>query len=174
MIKQFYKYLKVRFSNQYQYQNILKRDGVTIGKDCEICKDVMFGSEPYMITLGNHVRITSGCKFITHDGGVWVLRKLKNEETIDMFGKITIKDNVHIGINAIIMPGVTIGENCIIGCGAVVTKSIPANQIWGGVPAKFIKTIDEYYDKNESRFDYTKCLNAKEKRKYLDKKYGNR
>lgn len=55
---------------------------------------------------------------------------------------IHIKKNVFIGAHCLIMKGVTIGENAIIGAGSIVTKSIPDNEIWGGNPAKFIKKID--------------------------------
>lgn len=55
---------------------------------------------------------------------------------------VVIGSNVWIGTRAIIMPGVTIGDNCIIGSGAVVTKSFPNNSIIAGVPAKFIKAFD--------------------------------
>ena len=64
-----------------------------------------------MIEIGDNVRITSGVRFVTHDGGVWVLRHKYSElSDIDLFGKIRIGNNVHIGFNAIIMPGVTIGS----------------------------------------------------------------
>lgn len=110
---------------------------MTIGENCEIYKSANFGSEPYLISLGNHVRVNSGVTFVTHDGGYWVLRdpcagfgdKYKNA---DRFGKINVQDNVHIGTNAIIMPGVEIGKNSIIACGAVVTHNVPPNSIWGG------------------------------------------
>lgn len=114
-----------------------RKQGVTIGNDCELYRNVSFGSEPYLVTLGNHVRVTQGVYFITHDGGYWVLR-CKNTAYYETFKyadrimPIVIKDNVHIGINAIIMPGVTIGENSVIGCGAVVTHDIPPNSIAGG------------------------------------------
>lgn len=127
-------------SNQ-QYTKILRKKGLKIGNNCEIYKNVDFGSEPYLVEIGNHVRITSNCKFITHDGGVWVLREIYKNPKIDLFGKIVIGNNVHIGINSIIMPNVKIGNNVIIGCGAVVTKNIPDGEIWGGVPAKFIKKL---------------------------------
>jgi acetyltransferase-like isoleucine patch superfamily enzyme len=55
---------------------------------------------------------------------------------------ICIEDNVFIGGNSIILKGVTIGENSIVAAGSVVTKSIPANEIWGGNPASFIKIVD--------------------------------
>jgi acetyltransferase-like isoleucine patch superfamily enzyme len=54
---------------------------------------------------------------------------------------VTIANNVWIGANAIILPGVDIGENSIVAAGAVVNTDIPANQIWGGIPARFIKAI---------------------------------
>lgn len=150
----------------------LRKKGIKIGNNCEIYKDVSFGSEPYLIEIGNQVRITSGCKFITHDGGVWVLRNNKLLENADIFGRIKIGNNVHIGFNSIIMPGVTIGNNCIIGCGAVVTKDVEDNSIVGGVPAKYIKSIQEYYEKHKNTCDYTKGMNKEEKKKFLYKKYN--
>ena len=55
---------------------------------------------------------------------------------------IVIRRNAWIGANATILPGVTIGENAIIAAGAVVSKDVPANTIVGGIPAKFIKSIN--------------------------------
>ena len=170
MLDRFINKIKFILFNQEQYIDYLRGLGVQIGENCEIYKNTLFGSEPYLIKLGNHVRVTSGVKFITHDGGVWVLRELYNDDTIDLFGQITVGNNVHIGMNSIIMPGVTIGNNVIVGCGAVVTKDIPDNQIWGGVPAKYIKDISDYYEKHRDDFDYTKQLNKHEKKEYLFKK----
>lgn len=142
--------------------------GAVIGDGCEIYSSANFGSEPYLISIGNHVRINGGVQLVTHDGGVWVLRGLKEEyKKVDLFGKIKIGDNVHIGTNAIIMPGVTIGSNCIIGCGAIVTKDVPDNSVAVGVPAHVIETIEEYEVKHKHDFDYTKGLNSEEKRRYL-------
>ena len=117
-----------------------------MGKNCEIFPDVEFGSEPYLIEIGDNVRITNGVRFVTHDGGVWVLRNL-GIKNIDVFGKIIIGNNVHIGWNAIIMPNVRIGNNCVIGAGAVVTHNIPDNSIAVGVPARVIESIAEYQNK---------------------------
>jgi len=147
--------------------------GMKIGENCEIYSSVRFGSEPYLITLGNYVRITDGVQFVTHDGGVWVLRNLsKKLEDIDKFGPINIGNNVHIGMNVTIMPGVSIGNNCIIGCGAVVTRDIPDNSVAVGVPARVIESIDDYLEKNRKNFEHTKEMEKSEKRNYLEKKYN--
>lgn len=146
-------------------------NGLRIGKGCELYGGVSFGSEPYLIEVGNQVRITSGVKFVTHDGGMWVLRNNGLLENADLFGRIKIGNNVHIGINAIIMPGVTIGDNCVIGCGAVVTKSIPSNSIAAGIPAKVIKSLDSYYEDKKDLVDYTKSMTPEEKKTFLLKKY---
>ncbi len=149
---------------------ILRKSGVKIGINSEIFANVNFGSEPYLIELGDNVRITSGVKLTTHDGGLWVLRNLGKLENADRFARIKIGNNVHIGINSIIMPGVVIGDNVVIGAGAVVTKDIPSNSVAAGVPARVIETIDEYYEKNKNKVVFTKNMSINEKRKYIEGK----
>lgn len=146
--------------------------GVHIGENCEIYTNVSFGSEPYLITLGDHVRINENVQFVTHDGGVWVVRGMdKTMADVDRFGPIRVGDNVHIGNNTIIMPGVTIGSNCIIGCGAVVTRDIPDNAVAVGVPARVIESIDAYLQKNRAKFEHTKTMPRDGKKRYLMQKY---
>ncbi len=58
--------------------------------------------------------------------------------------------------------GVTIGNNCII-AGAVVTHSVPSNEIWGGVPARFISTMDDYILKHRGEFEMTKTMSPMKK-----------
>lgn len=160
-----------RHNNPISYA---KSIGVRIGKNCEIDSTVIWGQEPYLIKIGDNVRLTHNVQFITHDGGVWVLRHLKkhkNDEKIDVFGKITIGNNVNIGWNAVIMPGVTIGDNVVVGAGAIVTKDVEPNSIVVGVPARKIETIDEYYKKVLKKCDYTKHLSKEDKKNYLLKKF---
>jgi acetyltransferase-like isoleucine patch superfamily enzyme len=162
-----------KIQRRRNYIDFLRKQGVKIGERCEIYATASFGSEPYLISLGDHVRVNSGVNFVTHDGGVWVLRDLdENLKNADMFGKITVGNNVHIGTNAIIMPGVNIGNNCIIGCGAIVTKSIPDNSIAVGIPARVIESIDEYKQKHINDFDITKALSREDKEKYLNGKFS--
>lgn len=163
-----FKKIKTKWNNKFlTNEEKFKKQGGTIGDNCVILDGVSFGSEPYLITIGNNVRIGIDVRFITHDGGVWVIRKLGWNTECDLFGKISVGDNTHIGTSVIIMPGVNIGKNCVIGCGAVVTKDIPDNSIAAGVPARIISTIEQYYEKNKHLLVPTKNLSPDEKKDFL-------
>ena len=172
MIKKIMKKIVWNIITDKKRIEILRKRGVKIGDKTYIEKNVVFGSEPYLISIGDNVRITSNVKFITHDGGMWVARNLGILENADKFGKINIGNNVNIGWNVILMPGVNVGSNCIIGAGAIVTKDIPNNSVAAGVPARVISSINEYCEKNRDKVDFTKRMTAKEKRLYLEKKYN--
>lgn len=91
--------------------------------------------------------ISFECAFVTHDGSTWVFREQEKYKKVKRFGRITIGNNCFIGCRSTILPGVTIGDNAIIGAGSLVTKSVPEGEVWGGVPAKYITTVDEFADK---------------------------
>lgn len=160
--------LKDRLLKRRSPADYWRKKGCKIGKGAEIYHSANFGSEPYLIEIGENVRVNSGVQLITHDGGVWVLRHWKEEyKNIDLVRRIKIGDNVHIGTNAMIMPGVTVGSNCIIGVGAIVTKDIPDNSICVGVPARVIESLEEYEQKHKGDFIQTKNMDPEQKRKYL-------
>lgn len=69
------------------------------------------------------------------------------------------------------MPNTTIGNNCIVGAGAVITRNIPDNSVVVGVPGKIIGNIEDYYKKNKKQLLKTKGLDRKEKRKILLEQY---
>ena len=98
---------------------------------------------------------------------------MHGDNRLDLLKPIVIEDNVFVGWGAMILPGVTVGKNSIVAAGAVVTKNIPENQVWGGVPAKFIKTIEEYYEDNKEMFLYTHEMEYEEKKNILMDMYEN-
>lgn len=136
--------------------------GVKIGENCLISTRY-WSSEPYLITIGNHVQVTDCVSFHTH-GGSNSIRKEHPE--FDAFGKIIIEDWAYIGAWSHIMPGVTIGEGALVAAGSVVTKSVPSNTVVGGNPAKYISTTDEYIERN-LKYNIGRKLTKKEKREAL-------
>lgn len=158
-------------SNLISIDESFRQLGVKIGKNFSVTGPVSFSSEPYLITLGDDVRLSANVNFVTHDGGMHVIRKYKGIPA-DSFGRITVGNNVFIGMNAMVMPGVNIGDNVIIGSGSIVTKDIPSNSVACGVPAKVIESIDDYYKKNKKNIDLTKNYTPDEKKKYLLEKFN--
>src|SRR5690554_4585573 len=165
-LKKIQKLIYLIFLSNIKYARWL---GVKIGNDCRLVGVVKFGSEPYLVSIGNHVSITSS-SFITHDGGLWVFRE--NHPNIDLIKPIKIGNNVFIGSNSTILPGITIGNNVIVGANSVVTKDLESGFIYAGIPAKKIKSIEEYWKKNSSDFINTKQLNSRNKKIFLKQKYN--
>ena len=135
--------------------------GVNIGKNCRIATR-NWSSEPYLITIGNHVQVTRQVSIYTHGGGHAIRNKILD---FDVFGKVVIEDWAYIGAFSQIMPGVTIGNGAIVAAGSVVTKSVPPCTVVGGNPARYICTVDEYIAKNEkyNTHTYGKSFEAKKK-----------
>ncbi|AOW19030.1 hypothetical protein LPB03_07095 [Polaribacter vadi] len=125
--------------------------GVTIGENCKIYGNSpnIWGTEPFLITIGNNVYITDGCKFINHDGGTLILRK--KLPSLELTAPINIGNDVYLGIETIIMPGIIIGDNVIIGARSIITKNIEENSVVVGIPAKKIKTVDKYFEEIKKR-----------------------
>ena len=139
-----------------------------IGKNVDIVGNVNFGSEPYLITIGDDTTISFDCAFVTHDAATRVIRNLpgENPETV-IYGKISIGKNCFIGCRSVILPNVTIGDNVIIGAGSIVNKDIPSNTVAAGNPCKIICSLDEYKNKHKNDFLYMVSLPFNEKKKYL-------
>ena len=90
------------------------RRGLQIAADCRVIGVPHFGPEPWLISIGRHVTISSGVTFINHDGGTWVFRDQPKYRDVIKFGRITIHDNCFIGFGSTLLPGVTIGRRCAI------------------------------------------------------------
>lgn len=119
----------------------LRARGVRIGGGCWILT-TGFSTEPYLVEIGDRVGISSGVKFVTHEGGAWLLRD--RHPNLQVFGRIRVGDDTLIGMDAIILPGTTIGSRCIVGAGAVVKGEVRDGTVVAGNPARAVKTTDEH------------------------------
>lgn len=122
-------------SGSEQKIKYLRKQGVKIGERCLI-QTLNISNEHCLVAIGNHVAVAAGVQFITHDGGAaWFY---KDELKGGVFGKITLGNDVFIGMNSIILPNTTIGNNCIVGAGSVVRGAFPDGSVIIGNPAKVV------------------------------------
>lgn len=110
----------------------------TIGRNSIIRDCFMIRYKNGKICIGDYVLISHGVtllagEHIYNDKDKFVVHQGSKD------GELNIQDDVWIGANATIMSGVTIGKGAVIGAMSLVNKDIPAYEVWGGVPAKFIK-----------------------------------
>ena len=106
--------------------------------------------QPELISIGNNVKVSSGVQFITHDLISLMLNTREHSDLYEDFnGCIKIDDNVMIGANSLIMPNVHICSDVIIAAGSIVTKDINSSGVWGGVPAKYLKSFEDFIKKRE-------------------------
>lgn len=135
-------YVKLFGVDGEEYAQLIKGHKLffAMGEHCSIIPGTYLGDAKY-IRLGNNVRLAN-CLLLTHDGVINMLRRAYNLN-LDAVGKICIGNNVFIGHSAIVLRNCTIGDNCVVAAGAVVTKDVPANSVVGGVPAKVLCSTDD-------------------------------
>ena len=143
--------------------------GAVVGENCRLIS-CDFGSEPYLVTLGDHVSAT-GTAFVTHDGGVWVFRG--EWPDADLIAPITVGDNVFLGSGCLVMPGVTIGSDVVVGARSLVTQDIPSGSVAAGVPARVLRSLDEYRAKAREQMLPTARLDRDAKRAWLERHFGS-
>lgn len=114
--------LKVKLYKQFNPIRYAKKIGVNFPLgSLHIYGLVEWESEPWLISLGKNVHLTHGVKFITHDGGVLLYRNIVPD--LEITKPITVGNNVYMGNNVIILPGVSIGSNVIIGAEQLYPKT---------------------------------------------------
>lgn len=118
-----------------------RKRGVRIGTGCRILSDVVT-TEPWLITIGDRVTISSDVRLITHDGSGWLVSDDRGRRY--RYAPITIGSEVFIGAGVTILPGVTIGDRVVIGAGSVVSRDVPSDTVAAGVPARPIRSYAEF------------------------------
>ena len=156
---------------QESKREYLRSLGCKVGEGTRFVGKAHVGPDPFLVEIGEDCLLSSNVDFLTHDGGVKVLNTLGffDGQRMDKMARIKVGNNCFIGCEAVIMGGVTIGDNVIIGTRSIVTKDIPSGTVAAGMPAKVICTLEEYYQKNKDRgcFFPTANLGWEEKKKYL-------
>lgn len=118
-----------------------------VGENCYYQSNLL-PAEPFLVTFRDNVAISAGVRIVTHSALNTVFNhEDQSDEYLCRYGRVEIGSNVYIGADAIINYGVTIGDNCIVAAGAVVTKDVPTGSVVGGVPAKIIGSYEESKNK---------------------------
>ncbi len=139
-------------SSNNRFVQYLRNKGMIIGNNTTFLAPIhtfIDEGRAKFIKIGNDCVICRNVTLIAHDYSWTILLKAYNEFLPSGGGKIIIGDNVFIGEGATILRNVTIGDNSIVAAGAVVTKDIPPNSVYGGNPAHFIMSLDDYYAKRK-------------------------
>lgn len=126
---------KIQFINLYR----MGFKGLSLGKNCFLADGVLLDLAD-QIWLGNNVTVAARAMILTHTNVGFKNHPL--QKRFPKFSKqVKIKDGCFIGAGAIILPGVTVGENSFVAAGAVVTKNVSSHSLVGGAPAKLIRKI---------------------------------
>lgn len=151
----------------------VKSLGVNFGVNCKFNKEISFGSEPYLINIGNDFYCSTGIKFVTHDGSINVLRNIYPKlRHADVFGRILIGNNVFLGVNVIVLPNSIVEDNVIVGAGSIVKGHLRSGFVYAGVPAKKVCSLNEYKNKNENKITFSKTLAPDKKKEMLINNLG--
>ena len=121
-----------------------RRAGVTVGQGCRILS-LNFGSEPWLVTIGDHVTVTAGVRFITHDGAGWLIGGRNGRHYY--YAPIEIGNDVFIGVNSVLLPGVRIGSRVVVGACSLINKSVPDGVVVAGSPARVIGSFASFAER---------------------------
>jgi maltose O-acetyltransferase len=121
----------------------LRALGMQIGEDVNLPASTWIDtSHCFLISIGDHVGFGEECLILAHDAQM--------DEFLDAarIGRVMIRESCHVGARCVILPGVEIGPRTLVGAGSVVSRSLPADSVCAGNPAKVICTLDEYLERH--------------------------
>ena len=145
------KELIYRFRGEYTTEKLIKM-GMKVGKNFGRLNGVILDpSHCWLIEIGDNVTIAPRVHILCHDAST------KQFLGYTKIGRVNIGNNVFIGAESVILPGVNIGNNVIIGANSTVTHDVPDNSVVAGTPAKIICSLDEYLSKAKKRMLESPC-----------------
>ena len=115
-----------------------------------------------LISVGNNVTLAKNVYILAHDAS---MKKFLGKTKV---AKVEVGNNVFVGAHTVILPGVKIGDDVVIGANSTVTKSIPKSEVWGGTPAKYIMETKDFLAKHE-KYLGNNCVDKNELSIFLDK-----
>ena len=141
------KELLYRLRGEYTTEKLISM-GMKVGKNFNRLHGVILDpGHCWLIEIGDNVTMAPRVHILCHDAST---KQFLNYTKI---GRVTIGDNVFIGAETVVLPGVTIGSNVIIGANSTVTHDIPDNSVVAGSPARVICTLEEYLEKERKRME---------------------
>lgn len=174
MIKKIFNRISMLYAKRSAgaYCKWLRKKGISIGDGTYIAKNASIDvTRPSLISIGCDCFLNQNVTLLSHDFVAGVFRKC-GLRFLNSSGRVRIGNNVRFGQNVMVLKGVTIGDNCFIGAGSVVSKDIPANSVAVGVPARVVMTIEEYYQRRlqrceEEALDYARSIQERFNRRPL-------
>ena len=149
------KELLYRLRGEYTTEKLVSM-GMTVGNNFKRLQGVILDpGHCWLITIGDNVTMAPRVHILCHDAST---KQFLNYTKI---GRVTIGDNVFIGAESVVLPGVTIGSNVIIGANSTITHDIPNGVVAAGSPARVICSVEDYLDKERSRLVSAPCYGEK-------------
>lgn len=140
-----------RLRGEYTTEKLVKM-GMKVGKNFGRLNGVILDpSHCWLIEIGNNVTMAPRVHILCHDAST---KKFLGYTKI---GRVTIGDNVFIGAESVVLPGVHIGNNVVIGANSTVTHDIPDNSVAVGSPARIISSLDQYIEKEQKQMNDAPC-----------------
>lgn len=150
-LKAFLKRKIYRLRGAYTVEQLVEM-GLTVGKNFN--PQLGFDLDPshcWLITIGDDVCFAPHVRILAHDASMYQALGYTK------IGRVNIGDRVFIGADSVVLPGVCIGSDAIVGAGSVVTKDVPAGEVHAGNPARFICKTEDFVEKHRQAMKTAPC-----------------